>query len=138
MWAKILLILSLHTSASFDAWTTNRWVAGGPPGWSGVEVNPVYHSFAGSKKMYVAINLAAIPMDIWILSGKKPRAARWVAVGISAGQSGLAIRNHRMYRDRAHRYAIDWATWPRWDGVYRHCPQGFGVNAVGCQRDPGW
>jgi hypothetical protein len=138
MWAKILLILSLYGSASVDAWTTNQWVSGGPPGWAGSEANPLYRPFAGSKKMYVAVNLAQVPLDIWILSGKKRKAARWVAVAMSGFQSSMAIRNNRIRSARMEQYRQDRLTWPKWDGVYRDCPFGFGVNAAGCPYYPPW
>jgi hypothetical protein len=123
MWAKILLILSLHGSASVDAWTTNRWISDGPPGRPGSEANPLYRPFAGSKKMYVAVNLAQVPLDIWILSGKKPKAARWTAAAVSGIQTSMAIRNQRLYMARAEQYRQDRLMWPKWDGVYRKCSE---------------
>lgn len=123
MLAKILLILSLHGSASVDAWTTNRWVSGGPPGWPGGEANPIYRPFAGHKSMYVAVNLAQLPLDIWILSGKKPKAARWVASVVSGAQASMAIRNHRLWSKKMEQYAIDRRAWPKWDGIYRKCSE---------------
>jgi len=104
VWAKIFLILALHSSASFDAWSTNRLFNASPEGHRFGEMNPIFRPVAGSRKMYIAINLAMIPLDVWIVSGRKPRAARAVSLSLAGLQFGSTMRNRRMLDNAMRHY----------------------------------
>ncbi len=125
MKAKLLLMLALHGSASFDAWSTNRWITGGPPNVRGGEVNPLYRPFAGSKKMFVAANVAMLPLDIWLLSGKKPKAAKIASVSVAGFQSSMAIRNIHIYNERRNAWR------QTWDGMRDGCKTNPNLNLCG-------
>jgi len=113
MWAKIFLILALHGSATFDAWSTNRYVNHCGPGWICPEGNPIYRPFAGRPTMYLALNVAVVPLDILILRGKRKRAVRIAAVSVASAQATFAVRNLRL-----HDYT--------WDRPWRYPPERAG------------
>ena len=48
-----------HAAASFDAWTTRRFIENG----TGQEMNPFYRPFAGSSLLYVAVQVAPTALD---------------------------------------------------------------------------
>jgi len=138
MWQKLLLILALHGGANFDAWTTDQAFNATPPGLTYQEINPLVRPCLGNRGAYIVLNLELIPLDVWILSSRKPRAARWVAGAWLGSQTYQGFRNLRRKKEIEDRYIRDRLTWPLWDGVYRDCPHGSGVNAAGCPIDPGW
>jgi hypothetical protein len=109
MWKMIVLIGLLHSSASFDAWSTNRVMYNFPA----QEGNPIYRPFAGKPTMYVALNVAMVPLDIWLLSGKKKKLAR-IVVGTTVGiETGFAIRNMQVYNEWRRYYDRWWRNeWP--------------------------
>jgi len=138
MWHKMFLILVLHAGANFDAWTTNQSYHATPPGLTYQEINPLVRSYAGGRGAYVVLNLELVPLDIWIASGKKPSAAKAVAGAWLGSQAYQSFRNLHRKRRLERDYRRDRETWPLWDGIYRNCPHGNGVNAAGCPIDPGW
>jgi hypothetical protein len=93
MWKTIFLIGLLHGSATFDAWSTNHIMYNFPA----QEQNPVYRPFAGKPTMYVALNAAMVPLDIWLLSGKKKKAARLITLATIGIETGFGIQNMRLY-----------------------------------------
>jgi hypothetical protein len=93
MWKTIFLIGLLHGSATFDAWTTNRVINALPC----QERNPIYRPFAGKPTMYVATNLAVVPIDIWLLSGRRKKLARVVAVVVTGWQMRATVKNMHTY-----------------------------------------
>jgi hypothetical protein len=105
MWKSIVLIALLHGSATFDAWTTNRLMGNYPAR----ELNPIYRPFAGKPTMYVALNVAMVPLDIWLLSGKKKKLARIVAGATVGFEAGCGIRNMHVYNEWRRFYDRWWA-----------------------------
>jgi len=104
MWKTILLIVALHGSATFDAWSTNHLINGRPPGWDTHELNPLLKPFAGKRSMYVAVNLPLVPLDIWLVKRPKSKRAQIVAGAFSASSMGFAIRNVKIH-------GHDWREW---------------------------
>ena len=97
VWTKIFLILALHGSANFDAWSTNRLINHCGPGSICGEGNPIYRPFAGRPTMYLAVNLAVVPLDVLILRGKRKRAVGIIAISAASVQGAFALRNLRLY-----------------------------------------
>jgi len=104
MWAKIFLILAMHGSATFDAWSTNRQINSAAPGRRGVEHNPLLRPFAGKPSMYIAVNLPLVAVDIWMLKRPKSRLPMIVAGSLVASSTTFGIRNALSYNDGWRRF----------------------------------
>lgn len=121
MLEKVLLILALHAGATFDAWSTNERATGLPPGIADHERHPLIKP--GGANPYVVLNLQAVAFDVWILSSKKPKAARWTATAFVGAQTYYARRNFAIKSNWRSEYEAHRAFYgERWDGVYRDCP----------------
>jgi hypothetical protein len=137
MWAKILLILTLHGSATFDAWSTNRVINGSPPGFPpGREGNPIMRPFAGKPTMYLVSNLSVIPLDVWILSHKRQRASKIVAGGYAGWLGFLAVGNVRRLNSARDDYRRAMAVRCQWDPTHPGCAQAFGLNPADPAKPP--
>jgi len=105
MWKTILLIGFLHGSATFDAWSTNRLMCNFPAR----ELNPIYRPFAGKPTMYMALNVAMVPLDIWLLSGKKKKLAHIVALATVGIETGCGVHNMQVYNQWRRFYDRWWS-----------------------------
>ena len=123
MWKTILLIGLLHGSVSFDAWSTNQRINQAPPGWNIHENNPLLAPFAGKKRMYVAINLPLIPLDVWLLKRPNSRLPRYLAAGVIGQGLYFGTRNSRGHN----------ADWREFDRCQKEMQQAA-VDAVLNQR----
>ena len=99
--AKSLLIVAMHASVSFDAWTTVRFQnAAFPPGIHAVEDDPLMRPFARGPGLYPAINALPLPIDLMLLkarSRKSKRLAYALAIGVIALETFTARRNMARY-----------------------------------------
>ncbi len=99
--AKALLILALHASVTFDAWTTIRVQNEPfPAHFQAVEDDPLMRPFARGNAMYPAINLLPLPIDLAILRAKS-RKAKAITYGIAVAAIAMEIvvarRNLNLY-----------------------------------------
>jgi hypothetical protein len=109
MWQTIFLIGLLHGSASLDAWSTNRFINGCPVGFRCGQVDPLVRPFAGKPTIYVAVNEAMVPLHIWLLSGKRRRAARIIGLATTGSHLAFAMHNVRLTGSMWDRWRQDQA-----------------------------
>ena len=100
-----ILILLLHGSATFDAWTTNQLMNHRPPGWGSTrELNPLLRPWAGKKSLYPVVNLTVLPLDIWLLKRPKSSVAKTLAVGLIGARGAVGWHNAAIQRARWQEY----------------------------------
>src|SRR5690348_74348 len=106
--AKTMLVLALHASVTFDAWSTVR-VQNEPflAHRHAVELDPLMRPFSKGPRMYPAINLLPLPLDALILRAKSRRAKMIVytlAVAAVTAEIVTSKRNMNLYDQTAVRY----------------------------------
>lgn len=94
-WHKLVLILALHTSHTFDAYSTNHSIKHQ----NVYEANPIYKPFAGKKTMYIAENVQAGLEELIAYElnkhGHKKLARILISESISM-EVGLGIHNLKL------------------------------------------
>lgn len=70
--AELLAVTSLHAAGTFDAYTTHTSLCDPPPGYVGVEENPLLRPLAHSGAIYPAINFGDAVLDLWLLKSHRP------------------------------------------------------------------
>jgi hypothetical protein len=100
--AKTMLIVALHASVTFDAWSTNRDFGSAMPPYSKTyEVNPIMRPFAGTPAEYPVLNSLYLPLDFMILRAKSKKmkvvmfaaALAFTAVEVRQGVKNMQVHN---------------------------------------------
>jgi hypothetical protein len=106
--AKTMLIVALHASVTFDAWTTVRVQNEPFPARThAVEDDPLMRPFAKGPAMYPAINLLPLPLDLAILRARSRRAKMIVytlAMAAITAEIVTSKRNMNLYDQTAVQY----------------------------------